>query len=184
MGRPLIQLSRRENGVRPAPVNTASQERRLRAGAAILLAVMLVAGILFRLTNPPTLSRSPDEKTYINYITSIAQNPIEAPKEIVRTYNETPGSWFYPIPLRVGYLYLIWAVSQARHLTPEQAGVAVSTGASIVQLLLVALIGLRFFGRWVALIAVTLLSTSPADLMMARRVWCDEPNAAAAMIFL
>jgi hypothetical protein len=71
-----------------------------------------------------------------------------------------------------------------RHLTPEQAGVAVSTASSIVQLLMVALIGVRYLGKWTAVIAVALLSVSAADLAMARRVWSDEPNAAAAAIFL
>ena len=152
--------------------------------AAILLIVALGLGIWLRLTNPPVLARSPDEKIYVRYVTSIAQAPIEAPKASMQTYNATPGRWVYPIPLRVGYFYLVWAVAEMRHLTPEQAGVAVSTGASIVQLLMVALLGLRFFGRWTAVVAVALLSVCPADLTMARRVWCDEPNAAAAMIFL
>jgi hypothetical protein len=156
-------------------------EKRL---AAILLIAALALGIWLRLTNPHVLARSPDEKTYISYVTSIAQSPVEAPRELVRSYNATPGDWIYPIPLRIGYLYTIWAVMKLWGLTPEQAGVAVSAGSSILQLLMVALVGVRFFGRWIAAAAVAFLGACTADLTMARRVWGDEPNAAAALVFL
>jgi 4-amino-4-deoxy-L-arabinose transferase-like glycosyltransferase len=152
--------------------------------AAILLIAALLLGICLRLTNPSVIARSPDEKIYAGYVASIAQDPVDAPKQLVQHYNTTPGSWIYPIPLRVGYFYLVWAMMELRHLTPVQAGVAVSTGTSILQLLMVAVIGWRFFGRLATVVAVTLLSVCPADLTMARRVWCDEPVAAVGLVFL
>jgi biotin transporter BioY len=150
----------------------------------ILMVAVLALGIWLRLNNPRVTERSPDERTYISYVISIAREPVAAPRELVRIFNLSPGAWLYPIPLRVGYLYMIWAMAELRHLSPEQAGVAVSTAASIVQLLMVAVIGLRFFGRWTALAAVALLGVCPADLTMADRVWCDEPIAAGGIIFL
>ena len=44
---------------------------------------------------------------------------------------------------------------------------------SILQFLFVAVIGLRFFDRWTALVALAFLSVCPMELAIARRVWQD-----------
>ena len=119
----------------------------------------------------------------MNYATRVVAEPIAAPGELVRLYNSAPGNWIYPVPLRIGHYYLIAGIMKVFGASAEQAGVALSTSCSIVQLVMVALFGLRFFDRWTALTAVALLSVSPHDLAMARRVWGDGVSGCLAMVF-
>ncbi len=151
----------------------------------ILLAAIFVIGAWLRIANPPVAApRSPDERVYMHYVQKCAAAPLSAPRELVAAYNGLPIFWTYPIPLRVSYIYLIVLVMKLSGATPEHAGTAVSAGASILQLGIVALFGARFFNRWTAVAAVALLAVSPVDLAMSRRIWCDGVAGCAAMILL
>jgi hypothetical protein len=169
-----------------APVTSGSHIwRKLdRPAFAILLAAILFFGAWIRITGPLVKTRSPDERYYMDYAGNVAADPVDAPSALVAGYNDNPQNWFYPIPLRIGFYYPVAGVMKLCHTTPERAGVAVSTAASIAQLAFVALFGLRFFNRWTALTALALLSVSPHDLAIARRVWCDGLAGSVAMILV
>jgi hypothetical protein len=150
----------------------------------LLLAALLLFGGWLRVTSPPVTKWTPDERVYMSYARRAATDPLGAPREFVSTYNSSPANWIYPIPLRVGYYYLLAAIIEVWRVTPQQAGVALSTVSSIVELAMVAVFGLRFFDRWTVVVALALLSVSPQDLAVARRVWGDGVSGCAAMIFL
>lgn len=158
---------------------------KLETPAWVILFIAVISfAVWIRITNPPVAARSPDERCYMNYARLAVQQPLTSPRDMVVKYNRNPADWTYPIPLRIGYTYLIASVIEVFKLTPERAGVAVSIGSSILQFAMVALFGLRFFNRWTVLTALTLLSVCPQDLAVARRVLGDGASGCAAMIFL
>jgi len=118
------------------------------------------------------------------YAGQVVKAPLAAPHNLAAAYNSSPANWTYPIPLRIAYYYSIAAIMKLSGVHAEQAGVALSTFSSILQLAMVALVGLRFFNRWTTLVALALLAVSPQDLAMARRVWGDGVSGCAAMIIL
>ena len=106
--------------------DAGARARRKRVETVLWLLLILAVfsfGVWLRLTNPPVTDRSPDEKVYMNYAHRAVLEPFTAPRELVATYHNSPGNWIYPIPLRVGYYYLIGALMELWHLTPDQAGV-------------------------------------------------------------
>ena len=147
----------------------------------VLFATVFCLGVWHRVTNNNTPRRSPDEKRYMLYAAAVLHAPFDAPCALTIVYNDTPLDWIYPIPLRLGYYYSIAAIASLFRMTPEHAGVALSAASSILQLALVAFLGFRFFGAWTALTALALLSVSPQDVLMARRVWGDGVSGCVAM---
>ena len=152
--------------------------------SVLVLAVVLLGGVWLRVVNPTAPTRSPDENYYMFYAEKVAAAPLSTPRELVAVYNKTPATWTYPIPLRIGYYYSISAIMKVFGVGPEKAGLGLSTGCSIVQLLLVAIVGVRFLNKWAAVIAVALLSVSPMDLELARRVWGDGVSGCVAMMLV
>ena len=150
----------------------------------VLFAIVFAIAIWIRMANPAPPVESWDEQFYIHYTSEILDAPRDAPRDFVARYNATPGVWTYPIPLRIGYFYAVAAIAAVCHVTPAQAGIALSTAASILQLAMLAILGLRFFNRWTVLIALALLAVSPQDLAMARRTWVDGVSGCVAMIIL
>jgi hypothetical protein len=150
----------------------------------VLFASVFCLAAWLRITNAAVISRSPDEKHYMAYAAAVLNAPLGAPQTLVATYNQNPLDWIYPIPLRVGYYYSIAAIASVFRITPEHAGVALSTASSILQLAMVTLLGLRFFNPWTTLAALALLSASPQDLLMARRVWGDGVSGCVAMVLV
>ncbi len=164
------------------PTETA---RRLDKPAWWILFVLVMAfATWIRVTEPPARKRSADESTYVVYATRMARDPLHGPRDLVALYNSSAKYWIYPFPLRIGYLYLIAGVMNLVHCGATQAGVVLSTASSILELALVAGFGLRFFNRWTVVAALALLSVSPQDLAMARRVWADGVAACGAMMFI
>lgn len=153
------------------------------AWAVLFLAIFAFAAAI-RISSPDVAVRSPDEKYYAYYAQYCATDPLHGPARFVAIYNANSAEWQYPIPLRIGYNYLIAAVMKVTGLAAIPAGVRLSIAASILQFAFAGLIGLRFFNRWAVLAALVLLSVSPLDLAVARRVWGDGVNGCAATIFL
>jgi len=150
----------------------------------LLFAAVCAVALWLRIANPPVTARSPDEKYYMYYAEKVLAAPLTAPRDFVIAYNKSSKNWTYPIPLRVAYYYSIAAIMALFRVDAEHAGVALSTSASILQFILVGAFGLRFFGRWPTLIALTLLAVSPPDLAMARRVWGDGVSGSIAMLLV
>jgi hypothetical protein len=118
------------------------------------------------------------------YAGRVVVAPLDAPRFLVKGYNSTPETWIYPVPLRIGHYYGIAAFMKLFGLPPERAGVDLSMACSILQLAVVALMGLRFFNRWAVLATLALLSVSPWDLEMSRRVWGDGVCGPLAMVIV
>jgi hypothetical protein len=149
----------------------------------LFVAVMAFA-VWIRVFNPPAPRMSGDEAMYVAYATKIVQDPLHGPRDLVARYNSAARYWVYPFPLRIGYLYLIAGVMKLVGCGAARAGVILSTASSILEFACVAGFGLRFFNRWTVLAALALLSVSPQDLAMARRVWADGVAACGAMMFI
>jgi len=141
---------------------------------AISFLFVFAIGVMLRINNLNNVStRSPDEKIYTFQAKAIAQNGIGAIKSLVQEYNSNKELWFYPTPIRVGYLWLLADVMKITKNTSEKIGAYISCVFSIISLLLLILIGLRFFNPWIALYALLFTSVSPMDLAIARRTWQD-----------
>jgi len=152
-----------------------------RLAPIILLAVVFLIGAWIRIEGLGGAKRTPDESCYMGYAAVALAAPLEAPRNLVSSFNRTPSAWIYPIPLRIGYYYSLAAVAALWHLSVERAGAMLSAAVSILQLALVGLVGIRFFNRWAALGALLLLSVSPEDLLMARHIWSDGVTGSMAM---
>ena len=151
---------------------------------ALLFAGVFLIGALIRISSPPEILRSPDEICYANFASAAVANPWTAARDQAREFNSDPAEWIYPVPDRVAYYYSIAAVNALFNRPIIQSGVTLSVAASIVQLALVGLVGIRFFGRPAALASMAMLSVCPEDLAMARRVWADGLCGCVAMILL
>ncbi len=151
-----------------------------------LLCGLLVVAISLTLRLRPVqiAQRSPDEYYYAYYARQTVNSPFEAPRLLVQEYNRDPQKWIYPPPLRIGYYYTLAALMLVFHIDAESAGVALSGVSSVLELIFMVLLGMRYLNRWTVLIAAALQSVSAADLFMAHRIWQDGVTGAAGMILL
>ncbi len=141
------------------------------AAWVVLMAMVFALAIWLRLSDRDVPNRTPDERTYMAFATQAERGFVLETQALIKDYNNTPSSWFYPEPLRIGYYYLIAIGMKWKGASAEQAGMAISFFSSVAGFCLAGLIGLRFFDRWSALVALALLAVFPADLAIARRVW-------------
>ncbi len=140
----------------------------------ILFLSVLAIGVGLRINNLNNVTkRSPDEKIYTEEAKTIALEGRGVTKLWIQEYNSKKEWWIYPPPLRVGYLWLVAGVMKMTNSTDEKTGVYISCAFSIISLLLLIVIGLRFFNPWSALYALLFMSVSPMDLAIARRIWLD-----------
>lgn len=146
-----------------------------RAILIILLFSIFTLGISLRLQNlGNVLDRSPDELIYTYQAKTIAAQGTEGIRLLVSKYNATENLWKYPPPTRIGYLYLLAAVMKMTNLMDTKAGVYLSCFFSILSLLILIILGLRFFNQWVTLYALLFMSVSPMSLAIARRSWQES----------
>lgn len=148
---------------------------------SILIAACLVLGTTLRLINLTVKSRSPDENVYTSYAAQAVEKGAGSTKELVKNYNAVETRWQYPTPIRVGYIYLGAAVMKMAGSSDVQVLAYVSAGAAIISLLLLVLMGLRFFNPLITLIALLFMSVSPMELAISRRAWPDGVVGAAAL---
>jgi Dolichyl-phosphate-mannose-protein mannosyltransferase. len=152
--------------------------------AIALLCVLLLTGIVLRLGDLDVQGRSPDEGIYTSQAIIVAQDGVEGTRRLIGEYNANKQSWVYPPPIRIGYTYLLAAIMKATNIFDERAGTYLSTLCSIGALFMLVLLGLRFFNRWVAVVALLLMSVSPMDLAIARRSWQDGVLAFAGLLLI
>ncbi len=141
---------------------------------ALFLSVLLI-GINLRIINLNNVGRrSPDEGIYTYQANTVAKfGDVEGVKTLIRDYNSDKKLWIYPPPSRVGYIWFLSGVMKFTGRMDEKAGAYISCAFSILSLILLIIIGLRFFNPWVALGGLLLMSVSPMDLAIARRSWQD-----------
>ena len=140
----------------------------------IILILLFSLGITLRINNLAGISmRSPDEGIYTNQARAIAQHGSEGMKYLIRTYNANKEFWIYPPPTRIGYLLPLAILMRVSNNMTEEAGSHLSCLFSIISLLLLIVLGFRFFNRWITLYALTFMCISPMALAISRRSWQD-----------
>lgn len=140
-----------------------------------LLLAVFALGVYLRVVNLNNVTmRSPDEGVYTYQARMIsAEGPIAGTRALVREYNGAPQLWIYPPPTRIGYDWLLGWIMKISGLNTEKTGAYLSFTASILSLILAAVIGLRFFNPLTTLFALLFMAVSPMDLAVSRRSWQD-----------
>ena len=152
----------------------AKAEKLPQRTVLIILFSIFVLGVTLRICNINNVTaRSPDEVIYTYQAKTIALYGGEGIKFLVREYNMTENAWQYPPPIRLSYLKLVAGVMNMINLTNVRVGVYISSFFSIISLLLLILLGLRFFNKWITVYALLFMSVSPMSLAIARRTWQD-----------
>jgi len=149
--------------------SVATVPTRLSQFQIVLMVMLVVTGVGLRLFNlQATGTRTPDERNYTMEANILRQSGSEGFAILVAKFRQDPG---LPSPARAGYLLLLARVMQMTGDETVTAGVWLSTVASIFSVLLLALLGWRFFSAPVALGALLLYDVSPMALVTARRCW-------------
>jgi hypothetical protein len=155
------------------PPLTESPLLRSRLGC-LALVVLLQFGIGLRVRNLDiSTGRSPDETNYTAQAARLLHEGNAGLRGIADDYLRDPAARLAGPPTRAGYLWLLAATMRITGRTDETAGAILSCAASIGSLLLVALIGIRFFPPTATLFALLFLAVSPPELELARRCWAD-----------
>ncbi len=139
------------------------------------IAALIALGILLRsqhMTDVPW--RSPDERVYTDYAATLADDGLVGYREAFRAYNADPGRWLYPPPTRFGYVILPAMVMQATGVRNPRAGAAISWLSSILSLVVLGWLGIRFLSPWASIAAVGFLACSFTELGLGRRAWQDS----------
>jgi hypothetical protein len=140
----------------------------------ILLFSVFEIGITLRINNLDNIAgRSADEKIYTQEAKAIVLHGWKGIKLLIQKYNLNKELWIYPPPIRVGYLWLLAGVMKMTNSMDEKVGTYISCTFSIISLLLLIILGLRFFNPWITLYALLFMGVSPMDLAIARRAWQD-----------
>ncbi len=140
-----------------------------------MIIVLITLGVSLRLINLNNVTmRSPDEGVYTYQARIIsADGPVAGTRALVREYNQAPQLWIYPPPTRIGYDWLLGGIMKLSGTNTEKTGAYLSFAASILSLVLTALIGLRFFNPLTTFFALLFMAVSPMDLAVSRRSWQD-----------
>jgi 4-amino-4-deoxy-L-arabinose transferase-like glycosyltransferase len=145
--------------------------RSVITGAA---GIILLLGIGARVANLGNVnSRTPDERVYRSQADVWRQQGTEGLRSLAAAYERDPEARLYPPPTRVGMIQLVAAAMSITGRDDESAGAILSCAASIGSLLMLALIGFRFFPPWAALCGLLFYAVSPPELVIARRAWTD-----------
>jgi len=140
----------------------------------ILFFSVLAVGMGLRINNLNNIAgRSPDEKIYTQEAKIIALKGWKGTRLLIQEYNLNKELWIYPPPIRLGYLWLVASVMKMTNSMEEKVGAYISCAFSIISLLLLIVLGLRFFNPWITLSALLFMSVSPMDLAISRRTWQD-----------
>src|SRR5262245_35787258 len=151
---------------------------------AYIAVVCLVAlGIALRVAHHVVPVYTPDEDANADfYAVPIYDNGLSELPKLVWDYKHAPAGFeHYTSPTRVGHLLPIVALMKLTKRPTIETAAWVSIAASMLALVLIALMGVRFLGAWVAAIALVFAAVSPLDLAMSRRVWGDELLALCAL---
>jgi len=155
------------------------QRRTVQLIALVLLVVMGAAARVSSLSISHTLT--PDERNYTWEAAALRQNGNAAFVTIIEAFHQDVG---IPGPTRAGYLELAALTMRLSGDVDASAVVGLSCAASIISLVLAALLGWRFFSPPVALTAVALYAASPMALMISRRAWEESVAEMFALVLL
>lgn len=155
----------------------ASEPTQAQAAPLLLLA----AALRIAVDNVTAFSRA-DETVYFLYAKALAAG--SSYPSVIRMFTEDRGMWVLPNPLRWSFLGAArLAIEVAGDATPHALTI-LSTVAGIVAVVLTYILGNDLFGEKVALLATTLVATSPLQLALGRRALADEFFCAAVLASL
>jgi 4-amino-4-deoxy-L-arabinose transferase-like glycosyltransferase len=149
----------------------------------IAVVILLVAvGVALRMANLDGVEfRSPDERNYTAEAGTLLRQGTAGFALLVDMHSRNPD---LPSPTRAGYLLLLSRTMQLTGHRDEMAGAELSCAASIVTILLLALIAWRHFTPMTAMAAAMLYAVSPMALMTARRAWEESVVEALALALI
>jgi 4-amino-4-deoxy-L-arabinose transferase-like glycosyltransferase len=149
--------------------------RNIQKGIILSLFISIFAvGVMLRINNLGNVKkRSTDENIYTAQAKVLTLEGNAGLKTLIEAYNSTPTAWLRPPPTRIGYLWLLAGAMKLTNNDSVNTGAYISTFFSVLSLLFITVIGLRFFNQWTALTALLFLSVSPMELAIARRAWQD-----------
>lgn len=149
------------------------------------MAVLLLVGAGLRLVNFSNVAtRSPDERVYTYQAKTWLESGQTGMRSMVAEYKADAETKYYPPPTRVGMIRMVAAMMQWTGSSDESVGARISCAASIGSLLVLALIGVRFFPPWVGPAALLFYAVLPAELAVARRTWTDATVEFAGLLLL
>lgn len=140
--------------------------------AAIFILICL-GGFLRWQSLRESIARSPDEYIYSYQARTVAISGLAGIKSLVKEYNSNQELWIYPPPTRIGYYGILAGVMKLSGVSHVKQGAYLSVFFSIFSLLVLSLIGIRFFNPWVTLYGLLFLSVSFADIAVSIRTWQD-----------
>lgn len=151
------------------------EKAKLKAVFAAIFSAIFILGITLRAINMPNVARrSPDEGIYSAQGKIISESGyLRGTRLLLKEYNSDNVLWIYPPPTRIGYSWLLATLMKALHRTDAAVGSYISFASSVVSLVLIAVIGLRFFNPWITSFALLFMAVSPMELAIARRSWQD-----------
>lgn len=131
-----------------------------RGATIFILSAIFALGCFLRLRHMGDVaSRSPDETLYTSEAKRIDEGrPIESPT----------------MKRKLPYLFVVTAAMKITGMKDERAGSWVSCVASIVSLLVIGAVGVRFLSPWAAIYAMAFTAVSPLCLMSSRRCWQES----------
>jgi hypothetical protein len=149
------------------------------------LGALLCLGVGLRLANLGNVkSPSPDELVYTLQAKYLSQGQGSALRSLVAEFQRDPVVRRFPPPTRLGYSVPLAVMMHLSGKTDEQVGRYLSSAASIGSLLLVTLIGLRFFPFWATLFALFFFVVSPMELAISRRAWTDALSELLGLVVI
>lgn len=149
---------------------------------AALACVLLFSAALRVASVLNVVDRSPDERVYASRARILLASGLAGARRVAEEYGRDPEQWTTPLPTRVGYTVLVAAAMKITGEADARAGACLSCFASILSLLAAAAIGLRFFGRQIAILALIFLAVFPPDLVLAGRCWQDSVVGLAGLL--
>lgn len=142
---------------------------------ALLILVIFLFGTALRIKYLGSVEmRSPDETVYTLQARTLATEGSRSISSMIKEWNSNWQAWLYPPPVRIGYIWLLSSLMKILGNGGLYIGAYISCASSILSLLLLVVLGLRFFNPWITSAALLLLSVSPIDLAIARRTWQDS----------
>lgn len=140
-----------------------------RIAAWLALALALAAGIWLRLAHVHDPHRpTPNETAYLYDAAKLHDEGLGATRDLFAEYTNDPSLWAVAQPVRIGYILILDLAMKAAGTTGIAAGSDLSLTASILTLLLVAWLGIRFFNPSVGAIAAALCATAFTEIWLVR----------------
>lgn len=161
--------------------------RRLRTllGIPALLALLVVLGGALRLGNLGNVwSRTADETTYTRQANVWLDSGRPGIRSLVEEYQRDAVTRYYPMPTRAGMIGLLAVTMELTGRRDEGVGAIIACAASILSLVVVALLGARFLPARATVGALFFYAVFPPELAIARRTWSDALVELAALLLV